>query len=137
MKKLILSVGLIALSFNVFAQTGGLGGSSSIFPSQSDSSQSGYGGALGGASTNTATQSNVPGNPNNTTTLPQNPSMGSGTLEQQRMEDPALRGGSLGGSTPATSYPTNQLPAGTGTTTEPATNVPSATGVGRGSPSGF
>lgn len=136
MKKVILSVGLILMSLNAFPQTGGLGGSPSILPSTTDNSTptgQGFGGALGGATTTT---------PSNSTTFPgtsNTPSTGTGTLEQQRMEDPALRGGSLGGSTvpPTTTTPSNQLPTGTGTTTTPATNVPSATGVGTGSPSGF
>lgn len=122
MKIVILSVGLMLLSLNAFPQTGGLGGGPSILPSTTDNSTptgQGFGGALGGATTTTPTNSTAFPGTNNT------PSAGTGTLEQQRMEDPALRGGSLGGSTvpPTTTTPSNQLP--------------SATGVGTGSPSGF
>jgi hypothetical protein len=134
MKKVILSVGLVLMSIHAFPQTGGLGGSPSILtPTSTDNSTpsgQGFGGALGGATTTTPTNA-VPGGYNS-------PASGTGTLEQQRMEDSSLRGGSLGGSVPpTTTTPSNQLPSGTGTTTTPATNVPSATGVGTGSPSGF
>lgn len=144
MKKMILSVGLISLGLNAFAQTGGLGGTSSIFPAATDNSSpsSSFGGALSGAPTTNPNY--VPGTSNTPSSIPSPGAAptGTGTLEQQRMEDPSLRGTSLGGSTnpsalpPTSTSPTNQAP-NTGTKTTPATNIPSATGVGTGSPSGF
>lgn len=145
MKKLILSVGLAILSLHAFPQTGGLNGTPSILtPSSSDSaipSGQGFGGALGGATTNS-----IPNSSYNTTPGTSNTnSQGVGTLEQQRMEAPSMNGSSLGGSAlppstttpPGTTLPQNPGSPMTPSSPSPATNVPSATGVGTGSPSGF
>lgn len=147
MKKTILSVGLVLLSLNGFAQSGGLGGSTSPIDSSNNPSGVGFGGALGGATNPSTTPSNTS---TPTSTVPATTTPGFGTTsDQQRMEDNTnFAGGSMGGgNVPTTTTPAagSTLPSGTGTITTPPTqptNIPrstspSGTGVGTGSPATY
>lgn len=134
MKQLIFAFGLLLFTLSGFSQSGGFGSPAS--PSSSTDTTTnpsgvGFGGAMGGAtSTAPATA------PTGATSAPNAVSPGYGNPQQ--MQDISSPSNVPSTTAPA---PASNLPAGTGSTSEPTsvprTNVPSATGVGTGSPSGF
>lgn len=146
MKKLIFSFGLLLLTLSGYPQSSTFGTSSPTTDTSSNPSGTGFGGAMGGATTsgnfgNTTTpnynNSTAPATaPTGSSSLPNSVSPGYGSPQQ--MQDVTSPSNVPSTTAPA---PASNLPSGTGTTTQPTnvprTTVPSATGVGTGSPSGF
>jgi hypothetical protein len=122
MKKLILSVGLILLSFSAFSQTSGFGVPTSTNTPSTNLNGSSLAGALGGALGGAPTVS-----PTNSTSSPsQQP--GTSYSQPQQMQERTLN--------PNVSVPQTAVPAVPDSVTQPKP-VPSATGVGTGAPTTY
>lgn len=150
MKKLILSVSLVLIAFNGYAQTGSMNSSPGAYDSSNNPSGVGFGGALGGANTpsgSLATPGPGPGSSTGTSTIPgsaipqeQQESVPRGNTFEEQQERGNFPGGSQSGQpSNSTVAPTNPSAIPTDTAAPPTrpSTTPSPTGIGTGSPTSF
>lgn len=141
MKKLILSVSLVLMSLNGYAQTGGFNSGSSAFDSSNNPSGVGFGGALGGANTPSGSNTGTSAVPGPAFPQEQQESVPSPTTFEEQQDRGNFPGGSLSGQpSNSTVAPTNPSAIPTDTAappTRPINSTVAPTGVGTGSPTSY